>query len=243
MDFFRCCLLCSSWTALLPSQNHRGSVSDVLPLCKHGIPGRGNGRFPESRICFLARRRGVVRLSFLITVKINMRGVDINDQCRSLPGPALEKMRCFRLARSSASKKQQLRRSRSCRVIEFSNLQRVELPAASLTPSAERKPSSSVMTSWSAKSSNPQICAKTRCRNMAPAEYRLRSFGLCVCSNACSKGGQKLNPGAHIGDGQQPRHHGGDKPPVGDLHAAAEPISCCCSSRIHGKVFCFDFLW
>ena len=87
MDFFRCCLLCSSWTALLPSQNHRGSVSDVLPLCKHGIPGRGNGRFPESRICFLARRRGVVRLSFLITVKINMRGVDINDQCRSLPGP------------------------------------------------------------------------------------------------------------------------------------------------------------
>ena len=188
MDFFRCCLLCSSWTALLPSQNHRGSVSDVLPLCKHGIPGRGNGRFPESRICFLARRRGVVRLSFLITVKINMRGVDINDQCRSLPGPALEKMRCFRLARSSASKKQQLRRSRSCRVIEFSNLQRVELPAASLTPSAERKPSSSVMTSWSAKSSNPQICAKTRCRNIAPAEYRLRSFGLCVCSNACSKG-------------------------------------------------------
>ena len=200
MDFFRCCLLCSSWTALLPSQNHRGSVSDVLPLCKHGIPGRGNGRFPESRICFLARRRGVVRLSFLITVKINMRGVDINDQCRSLPGPALEKMRCFRLARSSASKKQQLRRSRSCRVIEFSNLQRVELPAASLTPSAERKPSSSVMTSWSAKSSNPQI-----------------------------------------GDGQQPRHHGGDKPPVGDLHAAAEPISCCCSSKMHGKVFCFVF--
>ena len=200
MDFFRCCLLCSSWTALLPSQNHRGSVSDVLPLCKHGIPGRGNGRFPESRICFLARRRGVVRLSFLITVKINMRGVDINDQCRSLPGPALEKMRCFRLARSSASKKQQLRRSRSCRVIEFSNLQRVELPAASLTPSAERKPSSSVMTSWSAKSSNPQI-----------------------------------------GDGQQPRHHGGDKPPVGDLHAAAEPICCCCSSKTHGKVFCFDF--
>ena len=30
---------------------------------------------------------GVVRLSFLITVKINMRGVDINDQYRSLPGP------------------------------------------------------------------------------------------------------------------------------------------------------------
>ncbi len=114
--------------------------------------------------------------------------------------PALGKMRCFRLARSSASQKQQLRRSRSCRVIEFSNLQRVELPAASLTPSAERKPSSSVMTSWSAKSSNPQI-----------------------------------------GDGQQPRHHGGDKPPVGDLHAAAEPISCCCSSKTHGKVFCFDF--
>ena len=114
--------------------------------------------------------------------------------------PALRKMRCFRLARSSASKKQQSRRSRSCRVIEFSNLQRVELPAASLTPSAERKPSSSVMTSWSAKSSNPQI-----------------------------------------GDGQQPRHHGGDKPPVGDLHAAAEPISCCCSSKTHGKVFCFDF--
>ena len=114
--------------------------------------------------------------------------------------PALGKMRCFRLARSSASKKQQSRRSRSCRVIEFSNLQRVELPAASLTPSAERKPSSSVMTSWSAKSSNPQI-----------------------------------------GDGQQPRHHGGDKPPVGDLHAAAEPISCCCSSKTHGKVFCFDF--
>ena len=114
--------------------------------------------------------------------------------------PALGKMRCFRLARSSASKKQQLRRSRSCRVIEFSNLQRVELPAASLTPSAERKPSSSVMTSWSAKSSNPQI-----------------------------------------GDGQQPRHHGGDKPPVGDLHAAAEPISCCCSSKMHGKVFCFVF--
>ena len=160
-----------------------------------------NGRFLESRICFLARRRGVVRLSFLITVKINMRGVDINDQCRSLPGPALEKMRCFRLARSSASKKQQLRRSRSCRVIEFSNLQRVELPAASLTPSAERKPSSSVMTSWSAKSSNPQI-----------------------------------------GDGQQPRHHGGDKPPVGDLHAAADPISCCCLSRIHEKVFCFVFV-
>ena len=155
--------------------------------------------------------------------------------------PALGKMRCFRLARSCASKKQQLRRSRSCRVIVFSNLQRVELSAASLTPSAERKPSSSVMTSWSAKSSNPQICAKTRCRNIAPAEYRLRSFGLCVCSNACSKGGQKLNPGDHIGDGQQPRHHGGDKPPVGDLHAAAEPISCCCSSKIHGKVFCFDF--
>ena len=169
-----------------------------------GLPAGNsvNGRFLESRICFLARRRGVVRLSFLITVKINMCGVDINDQCRSLPGPALEKMRCFRLARSSASKKQQLRRSRSCRVIEFSNLQRVELPAASLTPSAERKPSSSVMTSWSAKSSNPQI-----------------------------------------GDGQQPRHHGGDKPPVGDLHAAAEPISCCCSSKTHGKVFCFVFLW
>ncbi len=37
------------------------------------------------------------------------------------------------------------------------------------------------------------------------------------------KGGQKLNPGNHIGDGQQARHHGGDKPPVGDLHAAAEP--------------------
>ena len=168
-----------------------------------GLPAGNsvNGRFLESRICFLARRRGVVRLSFLITVKINMRGVDINDQCRSLPGPALEKMRCFRLARSSASKKQQLRRSRSCRVIEFSNLQRVELPAASLTPSAERKPSSSVMTSWSAKSSNPQI-----------------------------------------GDGQQPRHHGGDKPPVGDLHAAADPISCCCLSRIHEKVFCFVFV-
>ena len=168
-----------------------------------GLPAGNsvNGRFLESRICFLARRRGVVRLSFLITVKINMCGVDINDQCRSLPGPALEKMRCFRLARSSASKKQQLRRSRSCRVIEFSNLQRVELPAASLTPSAERKPSSSVMTSWSAKSSNPQI-----------------------------------------GDGQQPRHHGGDKPPVGDLHAAADPISCCCLSRIHEKVFCFVFV-
>lgn len=200
MDFFRCCLLCSSWTALLPSQNHRGSVSDVLPLCKHGIPGRGNGRFPESRICFLARRRGVVRLSFLITVKINMRGSTSMISTGVFLAPALGKMRCFRLARSSASKKQQLRRSRSCRVIEFSNLQRVELPAASLTPSAERKPSSSVMTSWSAKSSNPQI-----------------------------------------GDGQQPRHHGGDKPPVGDLHAAAEPISCCCSSRIHGKVFCFVF--
>ena len=114
--------------------------------------------------------------------------------------PALGKMRCFLLARSSASQKQQLRRSRSCRAIEFSNLQRVELPAASLTPSAERKPSSSVMTSWSAKSSNPKI-----------------------------------------GDGQQPRHHGGDKPPVGDLHAAAEPISCCCLSRIHEKVFCFVF--
>ena len=92
--------------------------------------------------------------------------------------PALGKMRCFRLARSSASKKQQLRRSRSCRVIEFSNLQRVGLPAASLTPSAERKSSSSVMTSWSAKSSNPQICAKTRCRNIALAEYRLRSPSL-----------------------------------------------------------------
>ena len=36
------------------------------------------------------------------------------------------------------------------------------------------------------------------------------------------KGGQKLNPGDHIGDGQQARHNGGDKPPVGDLHAAAE---------------------
>ena len=176
-------------------QSHKQTFNMVLKLsaricCTAGIEHRQRPAVEKAhnRSKAIALVMGVVRLSFLITVKINMRGVDINDQCRSLPGPALEKMRCFRLARSSASKKQQLRRSRSCRVIEFSNLQRVELPAASLTPSAERKPSSSVMTSWSAKSSNPQICAKTRYRNIAPAEYRLRSFGLCVCSNACSKG-------------------------------------------------------
>jgi len=66
-------------------------------------------------------------------------------------------------------------------------------------------------------------------------------FRLVCLLQRLLKGGQKLNPGDHIGDGQQPRHHGGDKPPVGDLHAAADPNSCCCSSKIHGKVFCFDF--
>ena len=155
--------------------------------------------------------------------------------------PALGKMRCFRLARSSASKKQQLRRSRSCRVIEFSNLQRVELPAAIINPECGKKAfvfCDDVVVSQILKSAD-------MCENTLPKHgsggIQTAVFRFVCLLQRLLKGGQKLNPGDHIGDGQQARHHGGDKPPVGDLHAAAEPISCCCSSRIHGKVFCFVF--
>ena len=75
-------------------QSHKQTFNMVLKLsaricCTAGIEHRQRPAVEKAhnRSKAIALVMGVVRLSFLITVKINMRGVDINDQYRSLPGP------------------------------------------------------------------------------------------------------------------------------------------------------------
>ena len=75
-------------------KSHKQTFNMVLKLsaricCTAGIEHRQRPAVEKAhnRSKAIALVMGVVRLSFLITVKINMRGVDINDQYRSLPGP------------------------------------------------------------------------------------------------------------------------------------------------------------